>query len=158
MNDSVMEKCLAFCQGLVQSNHKFSFNFSCGKDNFHFDNKELVNSSWKKKKSPTQLRRENKRREARKVTQEDTEKVPVQVISDNLNFKCTQCDSNFKSEKGLNIHIGKAHKKEELQTPEKERGSSEQEALTLNLTQSRECREEPEDTVEQAFKQPKIFQ
>ena len=59
-----MEKCLAFCQGLVQSNNKFSFNFSCGKDNFNFDNKELVNSSWKKKKSPSQLRRQKKRREA----------------------------------------------------------------------------------------------
>ena len=159
MNDSLMEKCLAFCQGLVQSNNKFSFNFSCGKDNFNFDNKELANCSWKKKKkSPSQLRREKKRREASKVTQEDTEKVPVQVTSDNLHFKCTQCDSNFKSEKGLNIHIGKAHKKEELPTPEKERRSSELEELSLNLTPSRERREEPEDTLEEVLKQPKIFQ
>ena len=67
MNDSLMEKCLAFCQGLVQSNNKFSFNFSCGKDNFNFDNKELANSSWKKKKSPSQLRRQKKRRESSKL-------------------------------------------------------------------------------------------
>ena len=25
-------------------------------------------------------------------------------------FKCSQCDNDFKSEKGLKIHIGKAHK------------------------------------------------
>ena len=41
------------------------------------------------------------------------------------------CETNFKSEKGLNIHIGKARKKEELLTPEKERGSSEMEECTL---------------------------
>ena len=65
MDVLVMEKCLDFCQGLVQSNHKFSFNFSCGKDTFNFDNKELAHSSWKKKKSPSQLRREKMRRETR---------------------------------------------------------------------------------------------
>ena len=66
--------------------------------------------------SPSQLRREKKGREASKVTQKDTEKVPVQVTYDNLHFKCTKFDSNFKYEKGFNIHIGKAHKKEELLT------------------------------------------
>ena len=49
MGVSVMEKCLDFCQELIMSNHKFSFNFSIGKDNFNFENKELVNSSLKKK-------------------------------------------------------------------------------------------------------------
>ena len=100
MDIPVLEKCLAFCQGLVQSNQKFSFNFSCGKDNFNFDNKELVNSSWKKMKSPSQFRREKKRRETRLMNTKDTEKVPAKVSSDTLNFKCTQCEANLKSVKG----------------------------------------------------------
>ena len=129
-----MEKCLAFCQDLVISNHKFSFNFN--------ENKEQVNSSWKKKKSPSQVRREAKRRETRKTTQEATEKVSAKSLSDNLDYKCPQCEISFKTEKGLNIHIGKAHKKEELPTPEKERGASAHEDLSLTLTPPKECREE----------------
>ena len=60
-----MDKCLAFCQALAKSNHKFSLNLTIDKDNFNFNNKELATSSWqmKKKKSPSQLRREAKRRE-----------------------------------------------------------------------------------------------
>ena len=142
MDVSVMEKCLVFCQELVMSNHKFSFNISIGKDNFNFDNKELVSSSWKKKKSPSQVRREAKRRETRKITQEATEKVSAKSLSDNLDYKCPQCELSFKTEKGLNIHIGKAHKKEELPTPEKERGASAHEDLSLTLTPPKECREE----------------
>ena len=63
-------KCLAFCQALVSSNQKFTFTLSIGKETFNFDNKELVASSCvhkKKKKSPSQIRREEKRREARKL-------------------------------------------------------------------------------------------
>ena len=33
-------------------------------------------------------------------------------MPDNLNYKCTQCEGNFKSEKGLSIHIGQDYKKE----------------------------------------------
>ena len=64
--DATVDKCLAFCQALAKSNQKFSINLTFGKDNFSFNNKELATSSWqmKKKKSPSQLRREAKRREA----------------------------------------------------------------------------------------------
>ena len=66
MDVSVLEKCLAFCQGLVESNTKFSLNLSLGKDVFNFNNKELNESSWKKKKkSPSQLRREKRRKDER---------------------------------------------------------------------------------------------
>ena len=51
------------------------------------------------------------KRETRMMNQEVTEKVPAKVISETLKFKCTQCETSFKSEKGLNIHIGKAYKK-----------------------------------------------
>ena len=85
------------------------------------------------------------RRETRMMNQEVTEKLPDKVISDTLKFKCTQCETSFKSEKGLNIHIGKAHKKEELPTPEKERGYSAEGERSLNLTPTWECREEPDN-------------
>ena len=58
-----MDKCLAICQTLAMSNLKFTSTLSLGKDKFNFSNKELVESSWKmKKKSPSQQRREEKRK------------------------------------------------------------------------------------------------
>ena len=82
-----MDKCLAFCQTLAMSNQKFTFSLSLGKDSLNFSNKELVESSWKlKKKSPSQKRREEKRKLERskkpvadKVTQVDVSKVNERV-------------------------------------------------------------------------------
>ena len=71
-----MDNCLAFCRVLSKSNQKVSLNLTIGKDNFIFDNKELATNSWKKKKkSPSQLRRESKCREERdkKVAEEVTD-------------------------------------------------------------------------------------
>jgi hypothetical protein len=79
-------------------------------------------------------------------------------VSDNLDYKCPQCELSFKTEKRLNINIGKAHKKEELPTPEKERGASAQEDLALTLSPPKECREELEDALEEVIKEPNIFQ
>ena len=79
--EGTVDKCLAFCQALVSSNQKFTFTLSIEKETFKFDNKELVASSCvtKKKKSPSQIRRENRRREARKskITEEVVEIPPV---------------------------------------------------------------------------------
>ena len=119
-----MDRCLAFCQALATSNQRFSLNLSIGKDNFSFENKELATSSWqKKKKSPSQLRREVKQREERKMKAAeevtDSAKSPVTVsdkeeditvtltdqAEDVLNFKCDQCDYNSISEKGLRQHV-----------------------------------------------------
>ena len=139
----VLEKCLAFFQGLVETNTKFSFNLSLGKDVFDFNNKELDNSSWKKKKkSPSQIRREKRRKDDREKTKEDTEKVSKKSASNKPSFKCDHCDANFKSEKGWNIHVGKAHKTEASYIPEKEREVSPQEELMLTLTPAREFSEE----------------
>ena len=75
--EATVDKCLAFCQALVSSNQKFTFTLSIGKETFKFNNQELVASSCvksKKKKSPCQLRREDRRREARKL------KIAEQVV------------------------------------------------------------------------------
>ena len=58
MNADVVEKCLAFGQELVRSNHKFSFNLSVGKDNFVFNNKELAQMFLEKKKQVSQPNQE----------------------------------------------------------------------------------------------------
>ena len=82
MDVLVLEKCLAFCQGLVETNTKFSLNLSLGMDVFNFNNKELDNSSWKKKKkSPSQLRREKRRKDDREKTKEDTGEVSEKSVS-----------------------------------------------------------------------------
>ena len=124
-----MDKCLAFCQALATSNQKFTFSLTIGKDSFSFDNKELVSSSWqKKKKSPSQLRREAKRREERAskaaveatgvshTTEEVVEIISEPVVKDkprgeasNLKFKCDQCHYLSVSAKGLSQHIRVKH-------------------------------------------------
>jgi hypothetical protein len=83
MEATTVDKCLAVCQALAMSNKEFTFSLSVGKDNFNFKNKELVKSFCvKKKKSPSQMRREENRREKkREKAREDTEKVPEKVIS-----------------------------------------------------------------------------
>ena len=65
--EASVDKCLAFCQSLATSGQKFSFTLSIGKDNFSFsNNKELGSSSClKKKKSPSRIRREQRRKEER---------------------------------------------------------------------------------------------
>ena len=125
-----MDKCLAFCQALATSNQKFTFSLTIGKDSFSFDNKELVSSSWqKKKKSPSQLRREAKRREERAskaaveatgvshTTEEVVEIISEPVVKDkprgeasNLKFKCDQCHYLSVSAKGLSQHIRVKHR------------------------------------------------
>ena len=72
----------------------------------------------KKKKSPSQVRREQRRKEERslKKAAEATEKV-----AEASEFQCSQCDSSFKTEEDLNAHIGEVHTAPVLPTPEKER-------------------------------------
>ena len=101
----------------------------CGKETFKFNNQELVASSCvksKKKKSPCQLRREDRRREARKskITEEVVEIHPVitpqshtaaektavpKQSSTVLAFKCEQCEYASTSEKGLKQHVRMKH-------------------------------------------------
>ena len=125
--ETSVDKCLAFCQALAMSGQKFSFTLSIGKDNFAFTNKELGPSSCMKKKSPSQIRRELRRKEERslKKAAEPTEKVVEASESDpivsTVGFQCSQCDSSFKAEEDLNAHIGEVHSAPVLPTPEKER-------------------------------------
>ena len=120
--ETSVDKCLAFCQSLVMSGHKFSFTLSIGNGNFSFNNKELGSSSCtRKKKSPSQIRRELRRKTERslKKAAETTEKVVEARKSEEfgslvnpVNFHCSGCDLSFKTEEDLNAHIAllvKAH-------------------------------------------------
>ena len=123
MNKDVVEKCLAFCQALSSNNKLFSFSLKIGSDNFNFELKELAKSSCiKKKKSPSQLRREMRRREEReraatKAKEDTAEQSEKSVV---VKPKCDPCDSTFNSEEELSAHIENVHKV--LPSPEKERG------------------------------------
>ena len=120
-----MDKCLAFCQSLIQSDQKFTLSLAIGKDKLFFSNKELE-SSWKKKKSPSQVRREERRKRERQskpteevagdaaveITVKTTEcstaavqaKVPSVII-------CEECDYEATTEKGLKQHKRMKHGK-----------------------------------------------
>ena len=97
----------------------------CGKETFKFNNQELVASSSvksKKKKSPCQIRREDRRSEARKLKiaeqvvevphsatpQQAAEKNAVTAVakqeSTTLAFNCELCGYKSTSESGLKQH------------------------------------------------------
>ena len=82
MESGIAEKCLAFCQALSSSNHKFSLSLSIGQDNFNFCNKDLANGSVfkKKKKYPSQIRREARRKHERR--QKEKSEVTSEVSDD----------------------------------------------------------------------------
>ena len=64
-------------------------------------------------------------------------------------FTCNHCDVEFKTDKGLKIHIGKAHKSTSLDTPEKTRSFSVSEEPKLILTPSKESVREEEVDVDE---------
>ena len=143
-----MEKCLAFCQGLVTSKQQFNFKLSLGKDSFDFNNKELANSSCRKKnKSPCQTRREERRRLERSQLVPKDATVKVTGVGKSNDFKCSNCDMEFGTEKGLKIHIGRAHKVPEATTPEKERSDNPLET-SLTVSPLRETVREEKETNE----------
>ena len=119
----VLDKCLAFCQALVQSNNHFTFKLAIGNVDFNFEHKKPEKSFLKKKKkSPSQVRREERRRqerakvndlkEAGKASEENFKPVAV---------NCSQCDVTSSSEEDLRAHIETEHAPSVLPTPEKER-------------------------------------
>ena len=99
MDSTVVDKCLAFCQTLASSKVQFQFNLSLGKDTFNFVIKELEKTSCnKKKKTPSQIRREIRRREEFKQKHSDsTDKVEEEFtheVVDSQGMKETTEDSD----------------------------------------------------------------
>ena len=91
----------------------FSFTLTLG-NNFSFsldtsEKKALAPKA--KKKSPSTLRRDARRRN-------EFVRKKLEASTGEKAFKCNQCGNNFKSENGLKIHVGKAHRKVNLATPD----------------------------------------
>ena len=164
-SDSAMAaKCLDFCQVLVGQGLAFNFSLSINSTfSFSLDARGkghamAFQGKTKKRKTPSTLRRNARRRaEFLKKKQADSPvpeqgedvsaKETVKEVAESDAFKCDQCESSFKSENGLKIHSGKAHKKvKNSATPERLRqqqdGSMSLCASPL-LDASREETEEP---------------
>ena len=150
-----MDKCLAFCQALITSDQKFILNLSIGNNKLFFSNKELESSWQKKKKSPSQLRREKNRKMKRqkeateKVAGDGASEAAAKEAEDNstaekaegpASIVCEECDYNATTEKGLKQHKRMKHGKPQqstLSTPETSRRPSRPEHLnTSPLLQS----------------------
>ena len=129
---NLASQCMAFCQALASKGQIFSFTLKVGSSfAFSLDTRENGSSTLsKKRKSPSTRRRNARRRaeflakkrgppesecSAEKSTPEKSAR-PVKAKE----FKCDQCDKDFKSENGLKIHVGKTHNRvdSDLATPE----------------------------------------
>ena len=112
-NSAILSQCLDFCQTLAGKSLNFSFTLTLG-NNFSFsldtsEKKALAPKA--KKKSPSTLRRDARRRN-------EFVRKKLEASTGEKAFKCNQCGNNFKSENGLKIHVGKAHRKVNLATPD----------------------------------------
>ena len=145
-NSDLASQCMAFCQALASKGQTFSFTLNVG-SSFSFSLDTRGDSSSirsKKKKSPSTLRRNARRRAEflHKNSEPSTERRPSEKetapekeaeYANKKAFKCDQCDNDFKSENGLKIHIGKAHKNSTLATPDRLR---QQPASSVSLSTS----------------------
>ena len=124
-DSSLAAKCLDLCQVLAGQGLAFNFSLSIG-SNFSFSLEArgkgqalATQGKIKKKKTLSTLRRNAGRRtEFLKKKLEDSPgnedasaKEAVKKVVECGSFKCEQCKNVFKSENGLKIHAGKAHKK-----------------------------------------------
>ena len=126
-NAALLSQCLDFCQTLSSKSLTFSFALSLGNSfSFHLDTSgkgaiAAEAKKMKKKKTPSALRRNARRRaefvknklEASTSDALQSEHVSVEEAVEKIEkaFKCDQCEYSFKSENGLKIHAGKSHKK-----------------------------------------------
>ena len=143
---ALLTQCLDFCQALANKGQSFSISLKIGSSfSFSLDTRRNVDHNVvtrKKKLSPSRLRRNQRRKEEflrRKTT----------PSSENEAFKCEECGNSFKSENGLKIHRGKAHKKvSTLPSPEKMRrpsGDSPRDCSLIMSPTRGDCREESQE-------------
>ena len=123
---ALVSQCLDFCQTLASKSPTFSFTLTLGGSfSFSLDTrgKEALAFKGKKKKTPSSLRRDARRREqflkkklevstgdASSQSKNVSAEEAVKEVVEKKDFKCEQCENTFKSENGLKIHIGRAHK------------------------------------------------
>ena len=114
-DSTLATKCMDFCNALASQGLAFSFTLSVGPDfSFSLDARErkqaakVLTAEVKKKLSPSQVRRNARRRQ--EFLKRKAETTGKEQVVEAKTLKCDQCDKQFKSESGLKIHIGKSHK------------------------------------------------
>ena len=131
-NSNLASQCMAFCQVLASKGQIVSITLKVGSSfAFSLDTRGNGTSSLtKKRKSPSTRRRNARRRAeflAKKRGPPESESSAGKTTPEKVarpekgrDFKCDQCDKDFKSENGLKIHVGKTHNKvdSDLATPE----------------------------------------
>ena len=152
---NLASQCMAFCQALASKGQIFSFTLNVGSSfAFSLDTRENGSSTLSKKRKSPSTRRRNARRRAEFLakkrgppeSESSTEKSTPEKVARPVKakeFKCDQCDKDFKSENGLKIHVGKTHNRvdSDLATPEVARNqlrSSESLSASPLLNTSRE--------------------
>ena len=148
-DSSLTNKCLDLCHALAGQGKVFKFSLTIG-STFTFsldsrEDKEILPK--RKRKSPSTLRRNAKRREDFLKKKSTSESASATGLESNQKptmqrqgFQCDDCDFQSKSENGLKIHKGKSHK--EVRSPEKLRKVSIQPSLLVSPTRN-ENRVEP---------------
>ena len=124
-DSTLATKCMEFCNALASQGLAFSFTLSVGPDfSFSLDARErkqaakVLTAEVKKKLSPSQVRRNARRRQ--EFLKRKAETNGKEQVVEAKTLKCDQCDKQFKSESGLKIHMGKSHKNVNT-TPERMR-------------------------------------
>ena len=133
-DSSLATQCLDFCQALARQGKDFKLSITIGSTfTFSLDTKEgkaTLPTRMQKRKSPSTLKRNAKRREEFLASESSV----LTGFESNQNqceaFQCDQCNSSFKTVNGLKIHKGKSHK--EAFSPEKLRKSFSQPPLTVS--------------------------
>ena len=135
---SLATQCLDFCQALARQGKVFKFSLTIDSAfTFSLDTKEgkaNLPSGSQRRKSPSTLRRNAKRREEFLAKKSTLESSVITGLESNRKqceaYQCDQCDSSFKTVNGLKIHVGKSHK--EASSPEKLRKSHSQPSLIVS--------------------------
>ena len=137
-DSSLATQCLDFCQAMARQGKDFKISITIGSTfAFSLDTKEskiTLPTRIQKRKSPSTLKRNAKRREEFLVKKSTSESSVLTGLESNQNqceaFQCDQCNSSFKTVNGLKIHKGKSHK--EAFSPEKLRKSISKPPLTVS--------------------------
>ena len=114
-NSNLASQCMAFCQALASKGQIFSFTLKVGSSfAFSLDTRGNGTSSLTKKRKSPSTRRRNARRRAEFLAKKrgPPEKLTPEKVARPVKakeFKCDQCEKDFKSENGLKIHVGKTH-------------------------------------------------
>jgi len=120
----LLSKCLELSQALRSQGPSFKLSIKLGNFSFSLDSKETTPKEVDKKKkklSPSQIKRNLKRKEEflKKKSNPLKETSDESKSEDEVCFKCNHCDKTFRTEHGLKIHKGKSHETEILRsTPE----------------------------------------